>query len=46
VILASGYDEAHVTADDYPELPQILLGKPYKQGLSDTISQALVSKKK
>ena len=46
VILASGYDEAHVMAGDHPELPQVFLGKPYKlKGLSDAISQALVSRK-
>ncbi len=45
VILASGYDEAHVMAGDHPELPQIFLGKPYKlKGLSDAISEALVKK--
>ena len=43
VILASGYDEAHVMTGDHPELPQVFLGKPYKlRGLSDAISQALV----
>ena len=47
VILASGYDKAQVMAGDHPELPQVFLGKPYKlKGLSDAISQALVSKKK
>jgi two-component system cell cycle sensor histidine kinase/response regulator CckA len=46
VILASGYDKAHVMAGDHPELPQVFLGKPYKlEGLSDAISQALVSRK-
>jgi CheY-like chemotaxis protein len=45
VILASGYDKAHVMAGDHPELPQVFLGKPYKlKGLSDAISQALVRK--
>jgi CheY-like chemotaxis protein len=47
VILASGYDKAHVMAGDHPELPQVFLGKPYKlKGLSDAISQALYIKKK
>jgi PAS domain S-box-containing protein len=42
VILASGYDEAHVMEGDHPELPQAFLGKPYKlKGLSDAISHAL-----
>ena len=46
VILASGYDKAQVMAGDHPELPQAFLGKPYKlKGLSDAISQALVSRK-
>jgi len=45
VILASGYDKAHVMAGDHSELPQVFLGKPYKlKGLSDAISQALVSR--
>ncbi|MEI7671951.1 MAG: PAS domain S-box protein, partial [Deltaproteobacteria bacterium] len=30
VILASGYDKAHVMAGDHPELPQAFLCKPYK----------------
>jgi CheY-like chemotaxis protein len=43
VILASGYDKAHVMAGDHPEWPQVFLGKPYKlKGLSDAIGQALV----
>ena len=46
VILASGYDKAHVMAGDHPELPQVFLGKPYKlKELGDAIRQALVSKK-
>ena len=46
VILASGYDKAHVMAGDHPELPQTFLDKPYKlKGLSDAISQALVGRK-
>jgi two-component system cell cycle sensor histidine kinase/response regulator CckA len=45
VILASGYDKAHIMAGDHPELPQVFLGKPYKfKGLSDAISQALVNR--
>jgi CheY-like chemotaxis protein len=47
VILASGYDEAHVMAGDHTEWPQAFLGKPYKlKGLSEAISQALINKKK
>jgi CheY-like chemotaxis protein len=47
VILASGYDEAHVMAGDHPELPQALLSKPYPlQALRDAISCALVQGKK
>jgi len=46
VILASGYDKAHVMAGDHPELPQVFLGKPYRlKGLSDAISQAMVRRK-
>jgi PAS domain S-box-containing protein len=42
VILASGYDEAHVMAGDHPELPQAFLSKPFNlQGLSDAIQKAL-----
>jgi len=42
VILASGYDKAHVMAGDHPELPQAFLSKPYKiKELSDAISQAM-----
>ena len=29
VILASGYDKAHVMAGDHPEWSQVFLGKPY-----------------
>jgi two-component system, cell cycle sensor histidine kinase and response regulator CckA len=47
VILASGYDEAHVMAGDHPELPQAFLSKPYQlQGLRDAIGRALVHGKK
>jgi DNA-binding NtrC family response regulator len=46
VILASGYDKAHVMAGDHPEQPQVFLGKPYKlKGLSDAIGHALAKKK-
>jgi DNA-binding NtrC family response regulator len=42
VILASGYDKAHVMAGDHPELPQEFLSKPYQlQGLRDAIGRAL-----
>ena len=45
VILASGYDKAHVMAGDHPELPQAFLSKPYQlQGLRDAIGRALVSR--
>lgn len=47
VILASGYDKAHVMTGDYPEWPQVFLGKPYRlKGLSDAIREALAGKKK
>jgi len=47
VILASGYDKAHIMAGEHPELPQIFLGKPYKLGeLSDAIGRALVKEVK
>ena len=47
VILASGYDTAHVMAGDHPELPQAFLSKPYRlQGLRDAIGRALVHGKK
>ena len=46
VILASGYDKAHVMAGDHPELPQAFLSKPYKfRGFSDAINQALAKRK-
>jgi len=46
VILASGYDLAHVMAGDHPQLPQAFLGKPYNlKALSDAISKALEGKK-
>jgi PAS domain S-box-containing protein len=42
VILASGYDEAQVMEGDHPELPQLFLGKPFKQKeLGDAINRAL-----
>ncbi len=47
VILASGYDKAHVMDGDHPELPQAFLSKPYQlQGLRDAIGRALVHGKK
>ncbi len=47
VILASGYDEAHVMAGDHPELPQAFLSKPYRiQELRDAIVRALAHGKK
>ena len=47
VILASGYDKAHVMAGDHTELPQAFLGKPYKlKELDDAIRQALVNGKR
>ncbi len=47
VILASGYDFAHVMEGDHPELPQAFLAKPYNlKALSDAISQVLGSMKK
>ncbi len=45
VILASGYDLAHVMTGDHPELPQAFLAKPYnRKELSDAISQVLEAK--
>ncbi|MEI6610236.1 MAG: ATP-binding protein, partial [Deltaproteobacteria bacterium] len=47
VILASGYDKAHVMEGDHPELPQAFLAKPYNlKALRNAISQALSNKKK
>ncbi len=47
VILASGYDKAHVMEGDHPELPQAFLAKPYNlKALSNAISQVLSSEKK
>jgi two-component system cell cycle sensor histidine kinase/response regulator CckA len=47
VILASGYDKAHVMAGDHPELPQVFLGKPYRlKELGEAIGHALVSREK
>ena len=46
VILASGYDLAHVMEGDHPELPQAFLAKPYNlKSLRNAISQALESRK-
>jgi CheY-like chemotaxis protein len=40
VILASGYSEDYVMAGDHPELPQVLLHKPYDlQQLCDAINR-------
>ena len=45
VILASGYDKAHVMSGEHSELPHPFLGKPYSsKTLSDGISQALVNR--
>ncbi|MHB9096819.1 MAG: PAS domain S-box protein [Syntrophales bacterium] len=42
VILASGYDKAHVMAGDHTEWPQAFLSKPYKfKELNDAITEAL-----
>jgi two-component system cell cycle sensor histidine kinase/response regulator CckA len=47
VILASGYDLAHVMAGDHPELPQAFLAKPYNlTALNNAIRQAIESKGK
>ena len=47
VILASGYDKAHMMAGDHSELPQVFLSKPYNfQGLRDAIGRALVHENK
>jgi len=38
----SGYDEAHVMADDYDHRPQAFLGKPYQlNALRDAIRRGL-----
>ena len=45
MILTSGYDEAQVMEGDHPELPQVFLGKPYKnEELINAINQAMLSK--
>ena len=45
VILASGYDQAHVMAGDHPECPQAFLHKPYQQAeLRETIRRILADK--
>ena len=45
VILASGYDKAHVIVGDHPELPQAFLSKPYRlHELRDAIRRALAGK--
>ena len=46
VILASGYDLAHVMEGEHPELPQAFLAKPYNlKALRNAITQALESRK-
>jgi two-component system, cell cycle sensor histidine kinase and response regulator CckA len=46
IILTSGYDEAHVMADDFEERPQAFLGKPYEvDALRDAIRRALATPK-
>ena len=46
VILASGYDLAHVMEGDHPELPQAFLAKPYNlNALGDAIGIAMGKKK-
>ena len=46
VILASGYDEAHVLAGDHPERPQAYLGKPFMfKTLKEVINKALDDRK-
>ena len=46
VIMTSGYDEAHVMADDYDERPQAFLGKPYDlNALRDALRHALAKRK-
>jgi PAS domain S-box-containing protein len=46
VILASGYDLAHVMAGDHPELPQAFLAKPYNlKALRNAVSQTLESRR-
>ena len=45
VILASGYDKAHVMTGDHLELPQALLAKPYNiKALSSAIGMAMGKK--
>ncbi|MBI5592848.1 MAG: PAS domain S-box protein [Deltaproteobacteria bacterium] len=47
VVLASGYDEAHVMSGDHAEWPQAFIGKPYQlSGLSDAIHRALAAGRK
>ncbi len=42
VVLASGHDESKVLAGDHPELPQVVLHKPYqKEVLKDAIIKAI-----
>jgi PAS domain S-box-containing protein len=45
VVLASGYDKAHVMAGDHPVLPEAFLSKPYRlHELRDAIGRALAGK--
>ena len=45
VILASGYDKAHVMAGDHPVLPETFLSKPYRlHELRDAVVRALAGK--
>jgi CheY-like chemotaxis protein len=47
VILASGYDEAHVMKDEYLERPQAFLKKPYTRGgLEEALAGILSDDKK
>jgi CheY-like chemotaxis protein len=44
VILYSGYDEAHVMAEEHTEIPNALLGKPYQlKGLKETIIRVMIT---
>lgn len=44
VILTSGYDEAHVMADDREDLPQAFLAKPFGiAALRNAIQRALTA---
>ena len=42
VVLASGYDQAHVMSGEHPAWPQVFLGKPYElEAMSKAIGVAL-----